>query len=178
MQERIIIAGHGGQGVMFLGKLLAQAAMEEGKNVTYLPSYGTEVRGGTAHCQVVISSEEICSPVVERPTTLVVMNQPSYDRFLPLLAPAGTLFANSSLVAANPEKKNAYCLPVTAVAAALGEVQVANMVMLGALNGAKQLVSRKLILKLLAGRVAKGSELWKLNGLALARGEELCKQGG
>ncbi len=173
MQERMIIAGYGGQGVMLLGKLLAQAAMEAGRKVTYLPAYGTEVRGGTANCHVVFSDSDIYSPVVERPTTLVVMNQASYDRFSPQLARGGSLFINSSLVDSRAGRGQAYYIPATATAAELGAVQVANTVILGALNKVKRLFPRKLILKLLKQTLESKQELLELNRRALKRGEEL-----
>jgi len=87
MTKDIIMAGFGGQGILMIGNLLALTAMEEGKNVTYLPSYGVEMRGGTANCTVIISDEEIGSPVVWRPGSLVIMNGPSLERFLPNLQP-------------------------------------------------------------------------------------------
>ena len=89
MLERVIMAGFGGQGMMFIGKLLAQAGMEDGRNVTYFPAYGAEVRGGTANCHVVMSSEEISSPVVETADTLIIMNQPSFAKFAPGSSPTG-----------------------------------------------------------------------------------------
>jgi 2-oxoglutarate ferredoxin oxidoreductase subunit gamma len=96
MTKDIIMAGFGGQGILMIGNLLALTAMEEGKNVTYLPSYGVEMRGGTANCTVIISDEEIGSPVVWRPGSLVIMNGPSLERFLPNLQPGGELVINSS----------------------------------------------------------------------------------
>ena len=136
MLERAIIAGFGGQGLMFLGKLTAKIMMDEGLRVTYFPSYGAEVRGGTANCHVIISSEEIASPMVEEADTLVMMNQPSYERFRPRLAPEGILLINSSLVNATnpPQAKLILEVPATQMASDLGDVRVANMVMMGVYN--------------------------------------------
>src|SRR3954447_8197864 len=98
MLEEIIIAGFGGQGVMSMGQLIAYAGMLEGKGVSWLPSYGPEQRGGTANCAVVISDEQVGSPLVTRPSTAIVLNNPSFDKFEPLLRPGGLLIINSSLV--------------------------------------------------------------------------------
>jgi 2-oxoglutarate ferredoxin oxidoreductase subunit gamma len=101
MTEKIILAGFGGQGMMLLGKLLAQAAMADGKQVTYFPSYGTEVRGGTAVYHLIVSSEEIFSPIIEEADTLIVMNQPSYQKFKGMLKPDGLLLLNTSMIKFN-----------------------------------------------------------------------------
>src|SRR5690554_2497183 len=98
MEERIVIAGFGGQGVMAIGQLLTFAGMTEDKCVSWLPSYGPEMRGGTANCNVIISSEAVGSPVVTESTSVIVMNRPSLDKFENTIAPGGKLFINSSLV--------------------------------------------------------------------------------
>lgn len=98
METSIIIAGFGGQGVLFAGQLLAYAAMDAGKEVTWIPSYGPEMRGGTAHCVVIISDEPIGAPIVSRPDIAVVLNQPSFDKYEELMKPGGLLVVNSSLV--------------------------------------------------------------------------------
>jgi len=133
LREEIICAGFGGQGIMFLGKLLAQAAMTEGLRVTYLPSYGAEVRGGTAHCNVIISSGEIASPVIEEPTTAIVMNHPSQVKFEEKLRSGGLLIVNSSLALKAPRRHDIEVIGVAAteMADSLGSIQVANMVALG-----------------------------------------------
>jgi len=136
MHEELILAGFGGQGVMVAGKLIAYAAMEEGYNVTYIPSYGAEVRGGTANCTVIISEEEIPSPVATSPTMLIVMNEPSYRKFVPRLREDGVLFYNASLIKNPPEdvKVRGDIVPIAAneLALEIGDVRVANMVMVGA----------------------------------------------
>ena len=105
MTEKIIIAGSGGQGVMLLGKILAETAMQENKFVTWLPAYGAEVRGGTSHCMVIISDKEIGSPYVDKADTLIIMNQPSLERFKERRAPQGLLLINSSLASGYPKGK-------------------------------------------------------------------------
>ncbi|MBE0602950.1 MAG: 2-oxoacid:acceptor oxidoreductase family protein, partial [Deltaproteobacteria bacterium] len=136
MTKDIIMAGFGGQGILMIGNLLALTAMEEGKNVTYLPSYGVEMRGGTANCTVIISDEEIGSPVVWKPGSLVIMNGPSLEKYLPNLQPGGELVINSSLV---DEKKvdrtDVRLFPVAADEIArnkIGSRQMASMIALGA----------------------------------------------
>ncbi len=134
-EQRIIIAGSGGQGILFLGKMLATAGMVEGRKVTWFPSYGAEMRGGTANCTVIISDDMIGSPVVQSPDILVVMNKASLDRFEPHLKKKGLLFYDSSLI------RNAFirpdirgiAVPATDIASAAGTTKAANMVLLGAL---------------------------------------------
>jgi 2-oxoglutarate ferredoxin oxidoreductase subunit gamma len=133
-----ILAGFGGQGVMVMGELLAHAALRAGLEVTWMPSYGPEQRGGTANCTVVISSDEIASPVVARPHVGVVMNAPSFDRFEPRVLPHGVLLVNSSLVSSVSHRTDidVVYLPCTEAAAELGSEKAANMVMLGAVLAA------------------------------------------
>jgi 2-oxoglutarate ferredoxin oxidoreductase subunit gamma len=133
-QERIIIAGFGGQGIMFMGKLLCYAGMMEKRHVAYMPSYGAEVRGGTAYCNVIISSEEIPSPVVSEPTTAIIMNSPSLVKFEPMLAKKGLIIVNTSLVTRLAKRKDIEVIQVAAtnIADRLGNTRVANMVALGA----------------------------------------------
>jgi 2-oxoglutarate ferredoxin oxidoreductase subunit gamma len=136
MTSDIIMAGFGGQGILMIGNLLAIAAMEEGKHVTYFPSYGVEMRGGTANCTVIVSDEEIGSPVVGRPASLVIMNGPSLEKFLPMLAPGGDLIINSSLVDGKQVgRKDVRLLQVPADDIArnkIGSRQMASMIALGA----------------------------------------------
>lgn len=139
----IIVAGFGGQGVMIIGNVLAYAAMIEGRQVTYLPVYGVEMRGGTANCTVVISSHPIGSPVVGKPQAALVMNLPSLIKYEPLVQPNGLLFVNSSLI----EPKETYrkdieilSIPVNEIAINNGNSKLANMVALGAFNEKTKLV--------------------------------------
>ncbi len=131
----VIIAGFGGQGIMMIGNLLANAAMKEGYHVTYLPVYGVEMRGGTANCTVVISSRQIGSPVVGRPRASIVMNLPSLMKYEPLVLPEGLLIINSSLIEsreANRKDIEILPIPVNEIAIENGNPKLANMVALGA----------------------------------------------
>lgn len=144
MIERIIIAGAGGQGIMLLGKILAEAAMRENKYVTWLPAYGAEVRGGTAHCMVIISNREISSPYVEKADTLIIMNKPSLEKFKNRIENKGLLIINSSL-ASGVDYKNVHTLryPFTDIAIKLGNIRVANMIALGCFIAKKNIVDLK-----------------------------------
>jgi 2-oxoglutarate ferredoxin oxidoreductase subunit gamma len=135
MQSEITIAGFGGQGVLFAGQMLAYVAMESGKEVTWFPSYGPEMRGGTANCTVIVSGEEIGAPLVRNPTAVLAMNLPSLEKFEPLVQPGGTLVVDASLVGRQVERDdlNVIAIPATRIAESLGFKQLANMVMLGAL---------------------------------------------
>jgi 2-oxoglutarate ferredoxin oxidoreductase subunit gamma len=134
LYEEIIMAGFGGQGIMLAGKLLAQAAMIAGKEVTYMPSYGAEVRGGTANCMVVVADEPIACPVVDKPDSLIVMNKAALNKFAQRLKPGGLLVMNSSLIDIEPEiddDADVIKVPADELAVALGTVKSANMVALG-----------------------------------------------
>jgi 2-oxoglutarate ferredoxin oxidoreductase subunit gamma len=138
-----VVAGFGGQGVMVIGNLLANAAMIEGKYVTYLPVYGVEMRGGTANCTVVISSHPIGSPVVGRPHAVMAMNLPSLIKYEPLVLPSGLLFINSSLIMPKEIYRKDienFSIPVNDIAIDHGNPKLANMVALGAFNQKTQLV--------------------------------------
>lgn len=148
MTEKIIIAGAGGQGIMLLGKILAESAMRENKHVTWLPAYGAEVRGGTAYCMVVVSSQEIGSPYIEKADTLIIMNGPSGEKFSGRIRKKGLLFINSSL-ASSPHNKDVrlYEYPFTQIATRLGNIKVANMVALGYYLSKQKLVDHEAVLK-------------------------------
>ena len=131
----VIMAGFGGQGVMLIGNLLAYGAMNQGVNVTFFPSYGVEMRGGTANCTVVISDKEIGSPIVGHPKSLIIMNKPSLDKFQPRLEKDGLLIFNSSLI--NPENVTredikVFPVPMNKLAMDLGNARLANMIGIGA----------------------------------------------
>ena len=138
-----LFSGFGGQGVLSMGTTLATAAMLEGKYVTYFPAYGVEVRGGTANCTVVVSDEEIASPVASDPEFVVAMNQPSFARFQSILQPGGLLCVNSSIVNTETARSDIEILaiPTSELAEGLGTIKVANMVMLGALVRASNMIS-------------------------------------
>jgi 2-oxoglutarate ferredoxin oxidoreductase subunit gamma len=134
MERSVIIAGFGGQGVILAGKILAQAGMAHGLEVTWLPSYGPEMRGGTANCTVVLSDEPVGSPIVDEPTALVALNLPSLDKFEPIVAKGGTILVNSSLVEREVKRRDirALTVPMGDLAAKAGAPRSLNMVALGA----------------------------------------------
>jgi 2-oxoglutarate ferredoxin oxidoreductase subunit gamma len=143
MQQEVIIAGFGGQGVLFAGQLLSYTAMDEGKAVTWIPSYGPEMRGGTANCTVVVSDEEIGSPFVKNPSAVLAMNLPSLDKFEDLVEEGGVLVVNASMVD-RPVKRDdikVISIPANDIAEALGSKRSVNMVMIGALLANMDLLS-------------------------------------
>ena len=132
--RNVIMAGFGGQGVMLIGNLLAQAAMEHGLNVTFVPAYGVEMRGGTANCTVILDRESIGSPLVQRPLSTIVLNLPSLDKFQPRLAAGGVQIVNSSLIEASHVDPGirSVLVPANDMAAKLGNPKLLNMIALGA----------------------------------------------
>ncbi len=147
MDERMILAGFGGQGLMLLGKLFCFFEMHAGLHVTYIPSYGAEMRGGTANCSVRISDDPIASPMVPTASTIVVMNQPSYEKFKNRIEPGGYIFVNSSLIeVADPlEGVNIVEVPASEIASEMGDVRNANMVLLGVMNYIKGFADNEFI---------------------------------
>ncbi len=133
MTNEILIAGFGGQGVLFAGKCLAYEGLEENKQVSWLPSYGPEMRGGTASCGVIISDEPVGSPIVSKPTILIAMNLPSLDRYEKDTVPGGKIFVDSALISREVVRKDvdAYYIPATRLANELGTPTLANMIILG-----------------------------------------------
>lgn len=134
MHEEIIFSGFGGQGALFAGQLLAYAALDAGLHVTWIPSYGPEMRGGTAHCTVVVSDEPIGSPLVRRPSSVVALNLPSFEKYEPLVKSGGILAYNASLVPAQPSRADIryVAAPANEIAEELGNARQANVVLLGA----------------------------------------------
>ena len=160
MEKSFVFAGFGGQGVILAGKILAQAGADHGLQVTWLPSYGPEMRGGTANCTVVLSDEPIGSPVVDNPTALIAMNLPSLDRFERTVAEGGTIVVNSSLIARSTERNDVRALTVPAndIAVSLGNSHAANMVALGAVIKAAGIIPLELIKSVMAKMLGrKGS---------------------
>ncbi len=175
MREEIIMAGSGGQGIMFAGTLLAQAAMDEGLNVTYFPSYGAQMRGGTANCTVIISDENIGSPVVTNPFILLAMNEDSLERFVSKLKKNGLIIVNSSLLKKKIRIDDIEIIeiPATELAEELGDSRVANMVILGAYIKRRKVVSLERAMGSLRKVLGEEREdLLKLNREALRKGEE------
>lgn len=134
MQNEVIFAGFGGQGILLIGKILAHAAMTEGAEVAWIPSYGPEMRGGTAHCTVVVSQRPIGSPIIRNPRNLVAMNRPSLEKFAPMVKAGGTIIVNSSLISIKSGRSDVdeFHVPVVDIAQKLGDAKAANIVALGA----------------------------------------------
>lgn len=141
--QEAIFAGFGGQGVLFAGQLLAYAGMFEGLHVTWIPSYGPEMRGGTANCTVILSEDEIGAPVISHPLSAIVFNTPSMEKYAPLIRPGGLLLVNTSLIAARSARGDLRTIYVPAgdIATELGNIRIANMVLLGAYIVATGIVS-------------------------------------
>jgi 2-oxoglutarate ferredoxin oxidoreductase subunit gamma len=173
MTHEVIMAGFGGQGVMAMGKILAEAALKEGKNVSWLPSYGPEMRGGTANCSVIVSDEPVGAPVVTEATTVIAMNRPSLDKFEKDIIPGGTLILNSSLIdkKATRDDIKVYYVPANEIADEIGTGKIANMVMLGAYlaasGAAKEDTVMEIITEIFSGKKAS---VIPMNKEALVRG--------
>lgn len=173
MTRELLFAGFGGQGLLFSGKVIAYKGLIEDKNVSWLPSYGPEMRGGTANCSVMLSDEEIDSPLITRPTSLIVMNRPSLEKFEDKVVPGGSIFVNSSMIDVKVKREdvNAYYVPCNDLAAELGNNKVANMIMLGAYLGKSKCVDVETVLDALLEKLGqKKAKLIPLNREALLRG--------
>ncbi|MCX7779697.1 MAG: 2-oxoacid:acceptor oxidoreductase family protein [Negativicutes bacterium] len=177
MTSEIIMAGFGGQGVMLIGQLLTYAGMLENKQVSWIPSYGPEMRGGTANCSVIVSDEPIGAPIVTEPTALVAMNLPSLDKFEPMVQPGGVIIINSSLIERTVARSDVkvYQIPANDVAAELGNSKVANMVVLGALIAATGTVNSQSVNKAFAKMFAQKPDLLEINERAIERGASYIK---
>jgi len=178
-EARFKFAGFGGQGVLLMGVVLAQAGMNEGRHVSWMPSYGPEMRGGTAYTSVTLSDDEIGSPLIHQPTVLVAMNGPSLERFTNDVVPGGTIFFNSSLVPEPPQRQDVtvVAVPVSEIADRLGNTKVANMVMLGAIVGRGCGPSHDALLAALPAVLKSRPELIELNRRAIAAGVEAVGEG-
>jgi len=177
MHHELIIAGFGGQGVLLAGQILAWAANLEGKSVVWSPSYGPEMRGGSSHCTVIISSDPIGSPIVAHPDTEVIMNNPSLGQFLPKLKPGGLLITNSSLVRNKPERTDIKLveIPANTLAEEVGDVRSVNVVILGALMTVVSLVEEASVQRALIERWGKNPKLLEINRRALHAGMQAAK---
>jgi len=180
MDEKIIVAGFGGQGVMAIGKLVAYAGMLENKQVSWLPSYGPEMRGGTANCDVIVSDRLIGSPVVtEDANTAIVMNLPSLEKFESHIVKGGNIFVNKSLIEKKAKRDdiNAYYIPANEIAQDLGNPKVANMVMLGAYIEITKIIKPETIIDAFTKVFGEDkAPLIPLNEDALKKGAEYVKE--
>lgn len=180
MQTEIVIAGFGGQGVMFAGQVLAYAAMDNDKEVTWIPSYGPEMRGGTANCTVIVSDEDIGSPLVRNPQAVIVLNLPSLDKYEPLVVPGGVLVANASLINRGSARTDidTVFIPANEIAESLGDKRLTNMVALGALLTRLPILPIEALEQALKDHLPeRHKHLLPVNYRALRQGEEFALKG-
>jgi len=181
MYHDVIMAGFGGQGIMLIGDILAYAAMGEGKRITYMPTYGVEMRGGTANCTIMISDEEIGSPMTGHPYAVIVMNGPSLVKFQPKVRPGGFLLVNTSLIEAEQVTRkdiDTLLLPANDIALELGNGKIANMVALGGYVERTQVVSLESIKGVLPKVIAERyHKTLPLNVKAIETGAQLARRG-
>lgn len=176
MTTQIILAGFGGQGILFAGKLLAYAGMLKGKEVSWLPSYGPEMRGGTANCHVIVSDNPIASPIVQNPNVLIALNGPSLEKFIYTVAPGGTVIYDSSLISTEIERNDITVIPVAATKTAvdMNAHNLANMITLGKLSAVNDTVTLDEMKAALTRLVpAKKAALLDLNISVLDKGYSL-----
>lgn len=173
----ILFAGFGGQGIMFMGKLLAETGLSLRKNVTWMPSYGAEVRGGTAYSMTKISDKEIANPISAKPDILIVMNEPSLIKYEERLKPKGILIMNKSLIEANPRRKDitVISIPMTELASKLGNTRSANMIAIGALLKRSKLFPLKAVAACLKQMLGGKEDVFLLNKKALEKGYSVVK---
>lgn len=173
METSIIIAGFGGQGVLFAGQLLAYAGMDNGKHVTWIPSYGPEMRGGTANCTVIVSDEPVGAPVVAKPDVAVVLNLPSFEKYEGLVKPGGLLIINSSLIQAECLRDDieTAAVPANQIAEQLGSVKMMNMAAIGALLAKRPFLTLAQVQQALQDHLpAAKASLLEANGQVLQKG--------
>jgi len=177
-QHEFVFAGFGGQGVMFVGQLLAYAAMDAGREVTWIPSYGPEMRGGTANCTVTISDKPIGSPLVRHPKVAVVFNNPSFVKYMPIVAAGGWLAYNSSIIDRPCERTDIHALPVPAsrIADEVGNPRLMNVALLGAVLAVYPILPLELVKQTLKDHLGK-PHLLAQNYQALEKGYTLCLTG-
>lgn len=174
-QYEVTFAGFGGQGIMTAGQLLAYTGMHEGKQVAWIPSYGPEMRGGTAYCTVVVSDTRIGSPIINNPRAICVFNRPSLDKFAPRVKPGGLLIINSSLIDATSDRTDITILnvPGNDIAIKAGSAKATNMVILGAFVGATGIVDFEDLKEILTEKMGRKKDLLQINYTALDEGYRL-----
>ncbi|MCR5751994.1 MAG: 2-oxoacid:acceptor oxidoreductase family protein [Kiritimatiellae bacterium] len=178
MTYETIMAGFGGQGLLFSGKVLAHAALIEGKELSWLPSYGPEMRGGTCNCSVIVSDEPVGSPIIAHPNVLMVMNEPSLDKFEDTVAPGGTIFVDSSLISRKVRRTDveAVYIPATQMAKDMNALSLANMIILGAIVEKLGCVKGDTIAQALKETIsARKANLLDLNMKAVEAGRAFIK---
>ncbi len=180
MHEEVIIAGFGGQGVMLIGQMLVYAGMDEGKNVLWMPAYGPETRGGFANCTVIISDNEIYSPMISNPSSLIIMNLPSLDKFESSVKSGGFMVVNKSLVNRDVMRTDldVVMIPATEIASELGNIRAANMVALGAYLSRRSVVSVESVTKIIPKMFPGKEKIVPLNIEALKKGADFVRAHG
>ncbi len=178
MQIETVFAGFGGQGILLAGRVLAEVGMRLGREVVWLPSYGPEMRGGTANCVVIIADEPIASPIVAHPRDVVVMNRPSLEKFCKIQKSGGFAIVNSSLINIRPERSdiNIIEVPANEIAIEMGSGRAANMVMLGAYVGATGIVPVEAVLEQIRIEFEQKANLIPVNVKCIERGFEIGRQ--
>jgi len=174
-QYEVIWAGFGGQGIMVAGMLLSYTGIKEGKQVCWIPSYGPEMRGGTAYCTVVVSDSRIGSPIIRNPQAACVFNRPSFDKFTPMIKPGGLLLVNSSLIDVTTDRTDIaeILVPANEMAIAAGSGRATNIAMLGAFVGATGIVKLDNLAAILKEKLGSKKELLPINTKVLRQGYEL-----
>ena len=174
MQNEVQFAGFGGQGIMLMGQILAQAAMQAGFEVVWIPSYGPEMRGGTAYCTVVVSDRPIGSPIIRNPKHLVAMNRPSLEKFAPTVKPGGVIFVNSSIIAIDADREDVDVLkvPIIEIARDLGNVKAANIIALAAFVTRSKIIEFDILKESVKAKFAEKEKLMPLNMKALDEGRK------
>lgn len=176
MQKEVQFAGFGGQGILVSAKLLAKAAMKQGSKVAWVPSYGPEMRGGTAYCTVVISDKIIGSPIIKEPSHLVAMNRPSLEKFAPAVKSGGIILINSSLISVNSNREDVdeMIVPVNDVAIKVGNVKCANIIALSAFAARSKLVDMDILRECIKDEFASKAKLIPMNMEAVDKGIEIA----
>jgi 2-oxoglutarate ferredoxin oxidoreductase subunit gamma len=176
-KAEILLAGHGGQGIMLMGKLLAAAGLASRRNVTWMPSYGAEVRGGTAYSMTKISDKDIANPIITSADILVVMNEPSLTKYEGRLKPGGLMILNKSIIKSKPRRKDisVVSIPMTQIASKLGSVRSANMVALGALSKRCKLFPIRVVVSALREILGGKEDVFLLNKKAIEKGYSCAK---
>jgi len=177
MQSEVMFAGFGGQGILLSAKILAHAAMEEGLEVAWVPSYGPEMRGGTAYCTVVVSDRLIGSPIIRNPMHLVAMNRPSLEKFAPMVKPSGVILVNSTLISVGSGRDDVDELrvPVNDIAVKLGSVRSANIVALAAFVARSKIVAIDTLRTCVKQEFAKKEKIIPLNLAAIDEGQKAAQ---
>ena len=176
MQNEVQFAGFGGQGIMVMGQILAQAAMQSGFEVVWIPSYGPEMRGGTAYCTVVISDRPIGSPIIRNPMHLVAMNRPSLEKFAPAVKAGGVIFINSSIISIEADREDVDVLkvPIIEIARDLGNVKAANIIALAAFVARSKVIEFDVLKESVKAKFAEKEKLIPLNMKALDEGRKVA----